>query len=445
MASCISPGLDKKRIAAASVKAEYFKAMYRGCLDYLGPADIARVFATGPDGVKMSLSPRTLLQSIWNEKGSLPLDTLLFFLDNLEGVLSDNGIRPERFMLDTVVRINHGSMISPPSVLVFFAPYLTKILKMNIRELFLDAIVPLNKMIFSGIRTAIVKKETNGNYLEYVVMTQIPSASGKKVNGSAWLKPLFQSLGVGFGLPAMEEVSVLAETVSMDDMKSSGKIDAGILHEFNASSTTVQFCDLLAKHNVSAPAGYEYNDREVKLCACTIYDKKTGREIAAQGCAYGAPFHLFKIRAFKKYARGKFTMVKFITKAVGAEASDNAKFEERHGHVMGLFEGSEEFSFCNKKSRLFLNDRIVCGGIPARILIAMLTAFQDKGKREFTKGDFALDTRIVKNKLDKSFNLYIMRAMRHAQSAIPFLTITRHIGTGKIVLNATGEYRVKPH
>jgi hypothetical protein len=443
MTSPVLSNCKNKRATDASVKAEFFKAVYRGCLDHLEPADIASIFARGQSETKSTLTPHVLLQTIWHEKGSIPLDLFLLFLNNLENVLSNKGLRPDQFMFDTVVKTNHGAMVSPASVLVFFAPYITKILKMNIRELLLDTIVPLNALILSGTRTVIVKKDTRGNYLEYVLVTHIPSACGKKINGANWLKPLFQSLGVGFGFPAIEEVSVLAETLSIAELKDAGKIDEKGFCEFNEFAKSVKFSDILVKHNVSVPPDFHYKNTEVKVCAKTLKDKKTGSEIAVDGCAYGAPFHMFKIRAFKKYNRSKFSMVKFISSAMGPDASVNARFEYRHGQTLTFFEEAAEFSFSENPARLFLNGRMVSGGVPARILFIIITSFLNHGQQEFSRADFAHDTKVIKNKLDKSFNLYLKRALLHVQSNIPFLTITRQTGTGKIFLHATGKYRIK--
>jgi hypothetical protein len=414
-----------------------------GCLEKLDPADIARVFSSSLGETPGTWDAGRLIRAVWHDKGAVPLEYFLSFLECLETVLVQKGIRPDQFFLETIVSTNDGAMVSASTVLHFFGSFLTQLLTINMREILLDAMVQLNSYLFTGIHAEILRKTRTRDHLEYLVLSEFPSTIDKKIVAATWLKPLFQSLGTGFGFPPIEEVDVLAETYSIDEMREKGKFDDDVFAEIMSSSTRKTLYEFASDSGIIIPKHYASPDAIVVCCNRTIREETTGRTIAPEGCAYGAPFFLFRIRAKKKYPSGKLSLTPIIDGAIRGKVSTTARFGQRHNRVAALLSHVPIVNFVAGSGKLFVNDHLVCCGVPACILAAMLRESNGAGVHEFRKDDFACDGRIIRNKLDKSFNINVKRAMNHADAQMPFVTIERHLGTGKVMMTVNGEFLFK--
>jgi|GEM_PF-6474946 hypothetical protein len=433
-----SPGRGRR--AAPSVRAEFFKAVYLGCLERLSAAEIARgLSACIGGGPKRWDAPR-LLSALWHERGEIPLHFLLSFFNGLERTLLEKGIEPGDFFLRTATVTNDGAMVKPSTVLQFFGSFLSGIFMMNLRELLLDTIKPLNEYLFSGIKTEVVSKRKTGKRLEYVVAAKFPPSLGVKIVGSAWLCPLFRSLGTGFGFPPMEEVRIISETCSIAELRKRGYGSETSRQDAPPPRLTA-FSRYLSEAGIELPGSLAFADTTVEVCPAGLFRGDVKDAAAQRRIACNAPMFLFGITADRRYQRHRFSLKKIIDRVIGKKASRDINFQTRHRCVETLVGGGACLRYDELSSRVFCNDHPVCGGVPARMLAAMLRANRESGTVEFSKDFFAADGRILKSKLDKSFNVNIKRAIAHAHATIPFVAIERNVGAGTLRLHVKGEFR----
>ena len=415
------------------VRADFFKAVYAACLKNLTIEEIVDIFRNQDE-----YNPFDLLTLIWNEKGQIPLCTMIKVTNRLEKILIRSDRDPQQFMSNAVLDVNKGTMMSANTVLDIIEPFFVYFFKKNFRELILDNIKRINSILIPGTHHIVCQKMKTQSALNYVTLIDLTSDTELNLNGNNWLQPLIKALGYGFGYPLLEEVVTIAEIKTIEEIMHDYSRHIENLNKKNLYTTKILLSKFLEENEIAIPEEYACKSYKVQIIQKTIYDN-AGKPVLYENCCYGAPFFLFRINAKRNVARSRLTIKRIIDEAVRGKVSIYDTFTHEHKKVLRCFDSLYNCIYDSATQVLSVNKTKVTSGVPAKIIAKVLKEYDKYGQTEFSNGFFAEDESIIKHKLDKSFNVNIKRAISNLKNKAPSIELVRKTGSGMIQLNVSCE------
>ncbi len=426
-------------LSSPRARSEVLKSLYVAMLLYFPLDWVLEFWSSHPfPGKNGESEDSDLFKSLWTEKITVPFTYLTSVLNDLEPFLVARNRCILEFLEFFYVGLNGGIFIPAKFVLGILNPFLGKFFSSrDLRFYLLSLSNRIGSYVFPGVKLHTLSLPSPPDWRHVIRAVDLrindnpdtPILDFLLFYGSA-LKhyPLILSL------PSFEDVSPLADCRTPDRVVTDPM-------EWKLKGREIGF------HAFCRDVGFDpvkqgWPDSQVWLMTEDHYCPQRQRVVLREGCIYGAPVFLLKIRFLKNIQRPQNFLKDFVSAVLDSEESPQKKAEKLHRKLLLEADKKLQVVFHVKEVRITVNGKHLVSSAPARILRKLVHEFVTTGRTEFQHREFLHDENLISQPSNPNFIIRLIRLEKTLAEKCPDLSLTRP-GRGKITFTCRRDIRFR--
>lgn len=373
-----------------------------------------------------------------------PLAWVLHSQNSLEDFLLERGIAIEAFADSLLQHSNRASFIPSKVGLAWISPLIAQLFRA------VDPYRVVVRMLILGAKLAspgVISQELRHYKLSSDARASILLLTYRELwlgTLPAWDAPVFTSRmhrnnPRALGLPPFERVSALADartateiTTGSDAACHNGEfwID-GVPH-----GTVEPFSTYCKRHAFCLP-DFGQPDPLVVVIHKAWSCPRRKRAVLTEGCAYGAPAYVFRFEWQVSSRRATKYLKSLLDESLGNTAqSDGARLRR----LSAAFLGDAPHTRCKfiaGHDTMYVNDKYLCKGVPARILRRCMQIRDEEGRVTFEYREFKQDGAFISHPKNTGFEVRLSRLREALKASDSGLWIEQH-EPGRFILHSDG-------
>jgi hypothetical protein len=410
------------------------RILYLATLDLLPVPALRRFWQAHPltqDG--KTLSEAELYRALWGHLGTISADYCQTIWNDAEHFLNENGISGEQVIRNKIFRLNQQGMWKASHVLAWIKELLPQLYRdPNPMLTLLHILGRWSEGAFPGSWGGVPRHREVGGEQEAVSAWAPSRTFAHRFYYAVDLHsvPFHRSLPTYFGLPAYDEVRLIADCRSATDLlwdqPSSVEGDA-----FRINGRTVG--RLVEFSRWAREEGLLF---EIEVPDCTVvrmeeshHCARRRRVVLYEGCVYSAPLYLasFRFRSESpqgSYGRASDYLNQITADMLRSDEGDWGPFEDVHRSLLEAAETRLAFELVPDSEMLKLNGKTLMSGVPAKILWKILCSYVG-GQSTFDYRTFKHDPTLFRDPKRTSFEVRLNRLREKLARDVPSLKLEK--------------------
>jgi hypothetical protein len=308
----------------------------------------------------------------------------------------------------------------------------------NMRGVILDRIHLSAERMLPGLTLRQVASGSDAEWSTALIMLAMDGRDGlgaPPVDTELFVALPIQMAPLPTGLPAFEEVTAVADPrpAGVVAAPATGEVRNGrLLVDGDIHGEEVGFHDLCARYDFD-PCPLGIPDRPVVVVTSDYVCGRRKRAVLREGCAYGAPVSLVKVRYRTHTERPSNPLSKIIRELTDGHSPRWKEAEQRHLSLLEELRGRHVFVYRSAKGTISVDDRHLASKVPAKILRNVLRAHLADGRTRFEHRQFVDDPEIVSDPSNPNFALRLGRLIEILERKLPDVVLER-TGRGRFRL-----------
>lgn len=378
---------------------------------------------------------KKLLDDLWVEDGSLPLECNKDILNALTRWLFARGENPDVFADRIFAQYKNPYAVPKRVILRSYLPFISRFYAAtDQRHLLLEAL--RERSLFHEEYQFFCKCEGEKDRCDYIVNFKDCEASCPMY--ARWIVKSLQNAPLYLDLPSFETATIRATFQSAELSlleRRRGVLDNDIFYvDGLAVGKKVPFGDCLRAYGINLQRP-ELENRSCIRIDQNVNDGLTGCPLLFKDCYYSAPVSITEFR----YAGGMRCHDPF-SKLMSALVKDEfvvwSPLQKAHDALMHRINNVAEVIYYEADDSISVNGKHLMRNVPARILRNILREYSKTGREEFENREFKRDPEICIDALNPNFESRLNRVVDHLQKVSDIMGLDRH---------RRGGFRFEPH
>lgn len=378
-------------------------------------------------------SGKKVLDSVWQEDGSVPLWINKKIINGLTQWLFSKGENPDAFADRMFLQYKCLYSIPKRPIIRSYLPFVPLFYDAkDQRHLFLQ-LLEKRRLLTERYQVFCHCKENESLCHDFVA-----DYGTNDVIYSHWVLKSLKYGPLYLGLPAFEDVKVHSAIYSAEEAlvkRKQGQVEGNrFVVNGLAVGTVVPFEECV--HALGIDFGTsEFLSQECIRADVDVIDEPTGCILLSKGCFYGAPVAISEF-SYEAGQKVKDPFAKLMSALVKDEFVVWGPIQKAHEALLHKMNHVADVVYYETDDSIAVNGKHLMRNVPARILRNVLREYTKTGREEFENREFKRDPEICIDALNPNFESRLNRVVDHLQKVSDVMSLDRH---------RRGGFRLQPH